>query len=77
MAIAILLGWWSGKWVETNITHWKPWTSTIGLLLGCGAAGMAIRRVVREYRAERALEEAEKAAAHKREGADVPGPDKG
>jgi F0F1-type ATP synthase assembly protein I len=80
MAVAIVLGWWCGKWVETNITHWKPWTSTIGLLLGCGAAGLAIRRTVREYRAELAAEAALKNPPppdpEKREAADIPGPSK-
>ena len=28
MAIAIVLGWWVGRWFEANVTHWKPWTST-------------------------------------------------
>jgi len=78
MAVAIVLGWWCGRWLETNVTHWKPWTSTIGLLFGCGAAGLAIRRTVREYRAELAAErkDAPSAGTVEREAADIPGADK-
>lgn len=80
MAIAIMLGWWSGRWVETNITHWKPWTSTIGLLFGCAAAGLAIRRTSREYlgelKAERIAKEkanAERSAGPSNDNSSPPG----
>lgn len=61
IAVAIVMGWLAGSWLESNVTHWKPWTSVIGLLLGCGAAVLAMFRTVREHRDHQLVEAAERA----------------
>ena len=58
MAVAIVGCWWVGRWLETNVTHWKPWTSTIGVLVGCGAAALALVRTAKEYKGHLAREAA-------------------
>lgn len=77
IALTIIVGWWAGRWVERNWTHWSPWTTYIGFFIGCGAGVMAIRRSVREYRTYLAELEAEKreAADHRPNGdrANAPG----
>lgn len=51
MAVAICIGALGGKYVQDHWTHWKPWTMLIGLLIGIGAAALAILRVVNEHMA--------------------------
>ncbi len=51
MAVAICIGAFGGKYVQDHWTHWKPWTMLIGLLIGIGAAALAILRVVNEHTA--------------------------
>lgn len=56
MAVAIAIGWFGGRWLEANVTHWPP-TRWIGLAFGMGAAVMAVVRTVIVFR--RTLEEGE------------------
>ncbi len=51
MAVAICIGAFGGKYVQDHWTHWKPWTMLIGLMIGIGAAALAILRVVNEHAA--------------------------
>ena len=44
-------------WLETHYTHWAPWTTVIGFVIGVGAAIKALVRTSRDYM--RAREEAE------------------
>ncbi len=66
MAVAIAIGAWGGRWLENNVTHWKPWTFYIGLTIGIGAAVNGVVRTARKF--QRIVEheermEAEAAAA--------------
>ncbi len=61
IGLTIALGWFGGRWLELNVTHWSPWTRYLGFLVGCGAGVLAIRRTIREYREYLAELEAEKA----------------
>ena len=58
MGVAIALCTFGARWLENNVTHWRPWTTLIGLLIGCGAAANAVIRTIREVEAEDAAEEA-------------------
>jgi F0F1-type ATP synthase assembly protein I len=49
MAIAIVICTVGAWWLERNVTHWSPWTTLIGVLIGCIAAGKAIIRSARTY----------------------------
>ncbi len=49
MAVAIAIGAWGGRWLENNVTHWKPWTFYIGLFVGLGAAVNAVVRTARKF----------------------------
>ena len=61
IAVCIVLGFASGRWLENHVTHWKPGTSLIFLGLGCAAAVKALMRTVRQTKLE--LEAADKARA--------------
>ncbi len=50
IAIAITVGALGGMWLEHNVTHWAPWTTLIGLLVGILAAGKAVLRTVKSYK---------------------------
>lgn len=63
IAVAIGVGWWVGHKIEQSYAEWRPWPSTLGFFVGCGAAVMAMRRVIREHRNHMAVLEAEAAAS--------------
>jgi ATP synthase protein I len=47
LGLGYLLGWALDRWLHTS-----PWLKIVGLLLGGGAAVMALVRVARQYREE-------------------------
>ena len=47
------------RWLETNYTHWRPWTTLIGLVIGIGAAVKALVRTSQDYQKELARLRAE------------------
>lgn len=49
IAISVVLGAGVGMWLEKNVTHWSPWTSVIGMMLGVATAGRALFRTARSY----------------------------
>lgn len=57
MAVSVAIGWFGGRWLETNVTHWAPHTRWLGLAFGLGAAAMAVVRTVIVFRKK--LEEEE------------------
>lgn len=76
MAVAICLGAFGGKYVQDHWTHWKPWTMLIGLMIGIGAAALAILRVVNEHTAamkQKAEMMAERDATAPRPDGSIPG----
>lgn len=62
MAIAVAIGWFGGRWLEANVTHWAPWTSRIGAFVGLGAAALAVVRTARKFSRQLAAEEQAEAA---------------
>jgi F0F1-type ATP synthase assembly protein I len=52
MAAAVAICTLVARWLETNVTHWAPWTSLIGIGIGLGAATKAVVRTARNYRRE-------------------------
>ncbi|MBV1856796.1 MAG: AtpZ/AtpI family protein [Nannocystaceae bacterium] len=69
IAVSVVLGAAAGMWVEKNVTHWAPWTSVIGMMLGVATAARAIVRTARKYtrqlREQDALERAAQAQAER------------
>ncbi len=67
IAVSVVLGAAAGMWLEKNVTHWAPWTSVIGMMLGVATAARAIVRTARKYtrqlREQDAFEKAEAAKA--------------
>ena len=49
IAVSVVLGAAAGMWLEKNVTHWAPWTSVIGMMLGVATAARAIVRTARKY----------------------------
>ncbi len=49
IAVSVVLGAAAGMWLEKNVTHWAPWTSVLGMMLGVATAGRAIVRTARKY----------------------------
>lgn len=49
IAVSVVLGAAVGMWLEKNVTHWAPWTSVIGMMLGVATAARAIVRTARKY----------------------------
>ena len=68
IVVAICIGTFGGLWLESNVTHWSPWTTLIGLAIGLAAAAKAITRAARNYK--RSLADAPPSA-------DAPKPDDG
>jgi hypothetical protein len=68
------------RWLETNYTHWAPWTTLIGFGVGIAAAVKALMRTAKQFQreiAEREREQALQGAApeHGPDSATDPGPD--
>ena len=40
------------RWLETQYTHWSPWTTVIGFTIGIGAAVQALIRTSKQYQKE-------------------------
>ena len=51
MVVAITICALGALWLERNVTHWSPWTSILGMLVGIGAAAKAVLRAARMGRA--------------------------
>lgn len=49
IVVAITLCTLGAFWLERNVTHWRPWTTLIGFVIGMGAAGLALARVIRQH----------------------------
>lgn len=59
------------RWLETNYTHWAPWTTLIGFGVGIGATVKALVRTAKDFQREIAEREREQAQAlAEAEGAD-------
>ena len=52
IAVAISMGSVGGYYLEQHVTHWSPWTTIIGFLIGVGAAGSAVVRTAKTYKLE-------------------------
>ena len=52
IAVAVAICSLGAHWLQENVTHWRPWTSLIGIGIGLGAATKAIIRTARNYRRE-------------------------
>lgn len=50
MVVAITICALGALWLERNVTHWSPWTSILGILVGVGAAAKAVMRAARTHR---------------------------
>jgi F0F1-type ATP synthase assembly protein I len=50
IVVSVVLGLGAGLWLEKEVTHWGPWTTLVGLLVGLGAAAKAIQRTIAEQR---------------------------
>ena len=49
------------RWLETNYTHWAPWTTLIGFGVGIGATVKALVRTAHDFQREIAEREREQA----------------
>ena len=47
MVVAITLCALGALWLERNVTHWSPWTSILGMLVGIAAASKAVLRAAK------------------------------
>jgi F0F1-type ATP synthase assembly protein I len=56
IAVAITICSLGAMWLEANVTHWSPWTTLLGLLVGIVAAGKAVMRTARNHQAALAAE---------------------
>ena len=56
------------RWLETNYTHWVPWTTLIGFAVGIGAAVKALVRTAKQFQKEVAEREREQAALEQTSG---------
>lgn len=64
IAVSVVIGAAAGMWLEKNVTHWAPWTSVLGMMVGVGTAARAIVRTARSYTKQlREQAEFEKASA--------------
>lgn len=49
IVVAITVPTLGAYWLERNVTHWRPWTTLLGFATGCGAAVLALARVIRQH----------------------------
>ncbi len=68
MAVAIAIGAFGGRWLQENVTHWRPWTFYIGFLIGLGAAANIVVRTAIKFQAYLDAEEAEEAEEARKSG---------
>ena len=61
IAVSITICSLGAMWLESNVTHWSPWTTLIGLLVGIVAAGKAVVRTAKNHKAALAAEAEEEA----------------
>lgn len=61
MVVAITVCSLGGYYIERYLTHWSPWTTLIGVALGCMTAAHAVIRTAKSY--ERSLRAADAAKA--------------
>lgn len=61
IAIAIVGCTLLARWLEQEYTHWSPWTTMIGFVIGVGAAINALVRTAKQYQREVAEREREQA----------------
>ncbi|TPV96650.1 MAG: AtpZ/AtpI family protein [Myxococcales bacterium FL481] len=62
MVVVFLMFTFGGYWLEKNLTHWRPWTSMIGMGFGMFAASMVVARLIREHNAAMAAKADEASA---------------
>jgi F0F1-type ATP synthase assembly protein I len=55
MVVAITICTIGAYYIERYLTHWAPWTTLIGIVVGCITAGKAVHRAARTY--QRSLRE--------------------
>lgn len=51
MVVAITVCTVGAHYIERYLTHWSPWTTLIGIALGCMTAANAVVRAARTYQA--------------------------
>jgi F0F1-type ATP synthase assembly protein I len=61
------------RWLETNYTHWAPWTTLIGFAVGIGASVKALVRTAKQFQREIAEREREQAGQTGQTGAESEG----
>ncbi|WP_052553341.1 AtpZ/AtpI family protein [Enhygromyxa salina] len=52
LAVAIVGCTLLARWLETNYTHWAPWTTLIGFGVGIAAAVKALVRTAKQFQRE-------------------------
>jgi F0F1-type ATP synthase assembly protein I len=50
MVVAITICTVGAYYIERYVTHWSPWTTLIGVVLGCITAAKAVVRASRTYK---------------------------
>lgn len=55
MVVAVTLCTLAGFYIERYLTHWSPWTTLIGIAVGCMTAARAVVRAAKTY--QRSLRE--------------------
>jgi F0F1-type ATP synthase assembly protein I len=77
MVVAITICALGALWLERNVTHWSPWTSILGILVGVGAAAKAVMRAARMHPPSTTPTESANAAHKDAAAAPKPSPDAG
>ena len=49
MVVSVVVCTVGAYYIERYLTHWSPWTTLIGVALGCLTAGNAVVRAARTY----------------------------
>lgn len=52
IAVSITLCTLVASWLEREYTHWAPWTTLLGFVLGLAVAVKAVLRTIRQYHRE-------------------------
>ena len=69
IAVSIAVGAVGGFYLGEYVTHWNPWTMLLGLLVGIGAATLAVIRTVKTFEEQNRAEAAAEARRREKEGA--------